>query len=390
MSYIKKLQSFTFSKNFLVVGFFLTSLVGVIILHACQSETGIASHLKDVQNIIQQHELSGDYAKALEASRVSYDDLVNRTFLQDAKSLSEIVNRLEKQFLAVGSSKLLFDDQYQPRNELLLLLQAAGMEPLNKSENALTQINNWAQANLLRKGERWDEQVSKFEGLKSEILPGLKRLGFVDAALPHFKYYQGALVHGALFSTVCFRLHYLVEQWKQGVRFSHIYFLSGERPLEVQYENPEVFKDDSKSLLKMRKESLMGPLKFPETESQMTEFVWENFEIPDEMRKEVQVHFINAPLKKDPKTGKIIRPNTNDTIDAWLETQPAQGAYLAVTNAPYTNRQDFVIRTIASSEYTFETVGPAAKDQQKIAIFLDEIARLIFEMKRCSENNLKN
>ncbi len=390
MSYINKLQSIIFSKRFLLVGFFVTSLIGVVILHGCEVDQEISISLKGIQNTIQEYEQSGDYAKALEASRAGYDYLVDKNLLQHSEEFSKTVTRMEEQFAIFGSSKLLFDKEFQPRNELLALLKAAGMEPLNKSENALIQINNWAQGNLLRKGERWDEQVSKFEGLKSEILPGLKKLGFVDPALPHFKHYQGALVHGALFSTVCLRLYYLVEQWQQGVRFSRIYFLSGERPLEVQYENPEVFRDDSKSLLKMRKESLLGSLKFPETESQMTEFVWENFEIPEDMRREVQVHFINAPLKKDQKTGKTIRPNTNDTIDAWLKTQPAHGTYLAVSNAPHINRQDFVIRMIAPKEYTFETVGPAAKKEQKVAIFLDEIARLIFEVKRYSENNVKN
>ncbi|VHO03442.1 hypothetical protein [Candidatus Rhabdochlamydia sp. T3358] len=323
------------------------------------------------QNTIQQYEQSGNYAAALKIARNS-----------DAGNFSQI-KRLEEELLTLGSSRLLFDENYQPRVKLIQLLELVGMEPLNGSEKAIIQINNWAQKNLLRQGERWQEQTNRFEELKPQIKPLLRELGFVDALFPHFKEYEGVIVHGALLPRARLRLYYLIEQWQQGVRFSHIYFLSGERPLEVNRENESTFMDDSKSPLKIRKD-WAAPLEFPKTEREMIQLVWEQSEIPEDMRK-VEVHFINALMKKDAKGESSIRPTTDDTVKAWLETKPPHGRYLAITNAPYINRQDLTVRIIAPFKYSFDTVGSGAGQQEKMAIILDELARFIFQTKQISE-----
>ncbi len=384
MSYSRKLQSTTFGAPFVFTGGLIITLLGMASLYAGNQVVEVQGYLKASQNAIQQHEQSGDYAAALKIARNSYEDLLKMGLSQDARNFSQTVKRLEEELLAFGFSRLLFDENYQPRVKLLKLLKVVGMEPLNESEEAVVKINNWAQKNLLRQGERWQEQTSRFEELRPKIRPLLNELGFVDASYPHFKEYQGAIVHGGLLPRVRLRLQYLIEQWKQGVRFSHIYFLSGERPLEAQYENQNTFMDDSESLLKIRK-GWLKPLEFPKTESEMTQLVLEQSEIPEDMRKEVEVHFINAPMKKDPKSERLIRPTTDDTVETWLKALPPQGRYLAITNAPYTNRQDLVVRAIAPSEYGFDTVGPGSSEQEKTAIFLDELARFIFQIKQLSE-----
>lgn len=308
---------------------------------------------------------------------------------QDAKNFSQTVKRLEEELLTLGSSRLLFDENHQPRVALLKLLELVGMEPLNGPKKAIVQINDWAQKNLLRQGERWQEQTNRFEELKPQIKPLLSELGFVDALFPHFKEYEGVIVHGALLPRARLRLYYLVEQWKQGVRFSHIYFLSGERPLEVNQENERTFMDDSKSPLKIRKD-WSAPLEFPKTERGMIQLVWEQSEIPEEMRK-VKIHFINAPMKEDAKGERSIRPTTDDTVKAWLQAvpPPPHGRYLAITNAPYINRQDLAVRTdvraIAPCKYSFDTVGSGVGEQEKMIIILDELARFIFLTKQISE-----
>jgi len=384
MSYSRKLQVRMFGIPFVFTGGMIITLLGMVSLYADNQIAQVQGCVKASQNAVQQHEQFGDYAAALKIARNSYEDLMKRGLSQDAENFSQTVKRLEEELLAFGSSRLFFDENYQPRFKLLQLLQILGMEPLNTSEKAVLQINAWAQKNLLRQGERWQEQTDRFEELKPKIKPLLQEFGFVDASSSHFKEYQGAIVHGALLSRVRLRLHYLIEQWKQGVRFSRIYFLSGERPLEAQYENQDTFMDDSDSLLKIRKE-WTAPLEFPKTESEMTRLVWEQSEIPEDMRKEVEVHFINAPMKKDLKSDRLIRPTTDDTVESWLKALPPHGRYLAVTNAPYTNRQDLVVRAIAPKEYGFDTVGSRSREQEKIAIFLDELARFIFQVKQLSE-----
>lgn len=260
--------------------------------------------------------------------------------------------------------RLLVDEEGQPRVKLLNVLELVGMPPLNTSENAFIQINHWAQKYLLRQGERQEPQTIRFEKLKPQIKPLLADLGFIDSIAAHCKTYQGAIVHGSFLSGVRLRFNYLVEQWKKGVRFHSIYFLSGERPLtEEEKENP----------------FMQGLEK--QTESEMTEVVWKKSQIPNEMRNAVKVFFVNA------KGNQGARPTTDDTVKAWLKETPPFGYYLAVTNAPYINRQHLVMRTIAPNEYKFDTIGPRANDQIKMAIVLDELARCIFQMIQIMEKN---
>jgi hypothetical protein len=327
----------------------------------------------------------GNYARALRRARHHYEEAVKLGSAQEATNFLPLIKNLEEKLLTQGFLHLLFDENNQPRVKLLQLLELVGMEPLNPSEKAVLQINEWAQKNLLRQGERWQAQTERFEALKLQIKPLLTELNFVEATLPHFKEYQGAIVHGGLLPRVRLCIHYLVEQWTQSVRFSHLYFFSGERPLEVQESRAALMQDES-SPLKIRQE-WVAPLEFPKTECEMMQFVWEQSAIPEDMRQAVEIHFINAPLKKDSTSGRWLRPTTDDTVEAWLKTQPMQGRYLAIAKAPYTNRQDSVVRLIAPKTYQFDTIGPGANEQEKVAIFLDEVARFIFQTKQASEKS---
>ncbi|MBJ7450214.1 MAG: hypothetical protein JHC93_07655 [Parachlamydiales bacterium] len=383
MSGSKKLQSKIFGAPFIFAGSIIITLLGMTSLYAGNQVTETQQYIRLSQNAIQQYEQSGEYATALKIARDGYEESLKLGLAHEIASFSKSVKRLEAELLALGSSRLLFDENYQPRAKLLQLLELVGMEPLNESEKAILQINNWAQKNLLRQGERWQEQTSKFEALKLKIKPLLGELGFINASSPHFNEYQGALVHGALLPRVRLRLHYLVEQWKQGIKFSHLYFLSGERPLVAEQESEDLFMQDKDSPLKIRKD-WSTPIRFPRTECEMMQLVWDQSEIPETMRKEVQVHFINAPMKIDPKSEKLLRPTTDDTVEYWLKTAPPYGNYLAITNAPYTNRQDLVVRALAPY-YGLDTICSGASEQEKVATFLDELARFIFQTKQLSE-----
>ncbi len=239
----------------------------------------------------------------------------------------------------------------QLKFELIQVMGLAGMQPLSCT---IDKINDWAQEHFLRTGERSDEQDAKFESLKSRVKPLLAEMGLVHASRPSLQEYQGAIVHGSTLQRVRLRLNYLIEQWNQGVRFNQIYFLTGARPLNQQTES----MDD-----------LFNP---PKTEYDMVRMVWEKTEMP-EMLRAVPVEFILAPMKGQ------IRPNTDDTVKHWLEMHPAHGNYLAVSNAPFTPRQDLVVRTFLTDEYALETIGPALEEHTSVAIMLDELARLIYQ-----------
>lgn len=343
-----------------------------------------SNHFKVQLEAIQSHEHSGNYSGALIIAQKCHTESLQVGLRQETQLFSETIERLQKEIFHLGSSRILFDENFKPRVKLLELLTLTGMQMPDPSELTITQINQWAQNNLLRRGERWEEQTIKFEELKPRIKPLLIDLGFVNATSAHIHHYQGAIVHGALLPRVRLRLSYLVEQWEQGVRFSHLYFFSGERRLEEQHENRQTLMHPEGSPLKIRKD-WNEPSTLPATECEMAQLVWDQSELPEDMREQVTIHFINAPMKKDPKSERLIRPTTDDTVEEWVKSAPPEGCYLAVTNAPYINRQDLVVRTIAPDEYCFDTIGSGAGEQEKMAIFLDEVARLIFQTKQLAD-----
>lgn len=312
-----------------------------------------------------------NYQEALRVARSMRDELQEKG--PQAQELDEICLQLETLVLQVGFSKRLFDTRYRPRASLVALLQRAGM----KNPKEIHQINEWAQQNLLRKKQRWDpqdeEKIARFAQIKSAIQPHLVELGFIEAIKPSFQTYEGALIHGATLSTVRQRIAYLVAQWQQGTRFATLYFLTGERVLEP------------KEMEEIRGKNPPSSTSFLKTERDMIEMVWNQSEIPETMRTQLHVRFINTPMKKDLEQDKWLRPTTDDTVHRWMETAPPYGRYLAVSNAPYIVRQDLVVRAIASAGYSFDTIGYAASQNEKTFLLLDEVARTIFQMDRQAE-----
>ncbi len=244
----------------------------------------------------------------------------------------------------------------------LKLLKTVGMEAEDPS---LKEMNAWAQAHLLRRGERWEAQSPQFEGLQEGLLPLFEDLGLMQDAHAQCNHYQGALIHGAHLIRMRLRLDYLVQEWNRGVRFQDLYFLSGERDLE-----PEEAEKSGVT-----------------TENELTEWLWQNTDIPLALRHNLSVHFISAPKKKEKKSGKYVRPTTDDTLYAWLKTNPLPGRYLAISNAPYIMRQDLVTQSIVPSQYVIDTVGPQVNPQEKMAILLDECARTLFQLKKLEDEN---
>ncbi len=384
MGFSRRLETRVVRAPLLFRGGVVIALVGMTALYGGSQVREVENYIQGSHDLIEEYEQSGDYRSAVGVARSSYAWLLKVGSSKDASVFFEEGKRLEGEVLALGASRRLFDERYQPKVTLLKVLEFAGMEPLVSSERAVLQINNWAQKHLLRQGERWEEQTTRFEELKPSIKPLLRDLGFIDATIAQFEDYEGALVHGGLLPRVRLRLHYLVKEWERGVRVSRIYFLSGERPLDPGQEGVAKLIEDKESPLKIRK-GWLKPSDFPKTEREMVELVWEQSEIPADMRSKVEVYFINAPMKNDAKGERRVRPTTDDTVETWLKTSPPQGRYLAITNAPYTNRQDLVVRAIAPSEYGIDTIGPGLGEKETMAIVLDELARSIFQAKQFSE-----
>lgn len=270
-----------------------------------------------------------------------------------------------------------FAANHQPPQALLKLLQLVGMDTSQTSPPSIQTIKDWTQKNLIRNGERWEQQITEFELLKPDLILQLKKLGFTDPIYPSFNCYQGAILHGALLPTVRFRLYWLVELWKQGIRFTDLYFLSGQRPLHTEIENLDAIRTDTNTVSKIE-DGWVRINTVPTSESEMMQCVWEQAQIPPEMRCQVRAHFISAPMKISNEAGTLVRPNTEDTVIEWLKTFPLYGRYLSVSNAPYVRRQGLITQMLANENYLIDPTGPGIKGNEKMAILLDELARFIY------------
>lgn len=186
--------------------------------------------------------------------------------------------------------------------------------------------------------ERWQFE-NKFEELRPEVWPLLQAIGMVDEIKPAKTHYETVLVLGALLSRVQDRVDYLISC---GISFDQLVFLSGERPL-----------------LDSEKEQLPGLL----TESEMVRWVYQQSALP----KDVSVLFIEVPMKG------ARRPNTLDTINAWLKTDPHPATCLAISNQPYVHYQGAVLNRLLP--FSAETVGNSVKGKPTVALMLDTLAR---------------
>lgn len=350
------------------------------------SALATSRHFETTFKEIQKFKENGHYRQALTLARQGLDQAQKIGTEKQIKHFTNTVKDLEKEVLYTGTSRILFDQNFKPKEKLLHLLRKVGMQ---EAHPTIQTINSWAQGNLLRQGERWQEQTTHFESLKVEIHSTLVDLGFIEGVSPSFNTYDGAIINGALLSRMRLRLHHLIEQWKSGIRFTHLYFLSGERPLEAQFENRDTLSSDHDSPLKIRQGWQM-PNELPQTECEIARLIWEQAEIPTEMREQLEgkVHFINAPKKPDPKNpSKLLRPTTDDTVITWLKESPKIGRYLVISNGPYINRQDIVIRALSPKNYGFDTIGEATSSQEKMLLILDELARLIFQINQLANKH---
>lgn len=349
----------------LFIAHLVIGVLGIGALHGCYE----TAKKEQCLALIDQKISEGKYSVALQIARICLAQ-------SNLTSFVPIVNATEMDLLSHGFTRQLFNSDGTPRHKVYQILLLAGMDSDYKN---LDQINTWAQGNLLRTKERWDAQTKKFDHLA--LKPLFKELGLLDGVAPHFKEYDGAILHGALLPRVRLRLQYLVEQWKAGVRFQKLFFFGGERPLDPEQESRQKLLDDPK-----KRVNFVAPPELPKTEREMEEWVWEQSDIPEEMRKSVTVVFINAPMKVDPRTGeKTVRPSTADTVATWLKSNPQLGKYLAVSNAPYIFRQDLELRLLSPNDFKFDTVGSEASQNKQNAILLDELARLIFTLKQAKD-----
>lgn len=250
----------------------------------------------------------------------------------------------------------------QVTQPLLDLLQVQKVE----HDGTLSSIVQATQKSWIRPAgkERWEIDNTQFVST-DEVWKLIDTLGLRAEIKPADAKYDYVLLMGATAMRMKLRLEYFVQLVQQGISYEQLVVLVGQRPLT----------DEEKEFLKQNYN-----MSDVQTESDAARVIFQN--ISDEMKK--KMHIISVPMLDDGKGG-MRRPNTADTVNAWLATGAKSGSCVAISNQPFVAYQHSVIRGLLPQEFSLQTVGGASGNDARIGVYLDSLARILYQ----EQNNQK-
>ncbi len=205
--------------------------------------------------------------------------------------------------------------------------------------------------------ERW-EIAELAPEQRAFVLNWAEEQGLFASWKPSLREYDKALILGATTSRMQKRLDYLKELWNEGVRFSEIVWLTGDRPLDSRVDG---LTDRCKN------------------ESEAAHIVWEETDLPEGMRA-LPVLFIAVPMQGEGSIWR--RPNTVDTLVAWLHRSPESCLALFISDQPFCGYQFAVIKATLPNAVLFYVAG-AGVDQTRYpssaAVTLYSMSRWIYQ-----------
>lgn len=212
--------------------------------------------------------------------------------------------------------------------------------------------------------ERW-EMTELSSDQKKIVLNWAKKQGHFSAWTPIYKIYDKAFILGGTVPRMQMRLDFLKILWEEGVRFNEIIWLTGDRPLDNRID---------------------GLLSLCRNESEAAKIIWDKASLPNDMHN-LYVTFIPVPMKTE--SSSHTRPNREDTIIAWLKTNPGPCKALFVSEQPFCGHQFSILKKVLPKDIEFEMVGPGVDSLDDYpavaAITLDSIARWIYEEEKVSK-----
>jgi hypothetical protein len=205
--------------------------------------------------------------------------------------------------------------------------------------------------------ERWElDEISLDQ--RPFVLNWAEENGLLADWKPSCGFYDKALILGATTSRMQMRLEHLKLLWVQGIRFDEIVWLTGKRPLDKRID------------------TLTERCK---NESEAARILWNETALPEGMRN-LPVVFVEVPMKVEDSSLK--RPNTEDTIVAWLKISPEPCKALFVSDQPFCGYQFAIIKASLPKTFLFDLVGPGVESishPSAAAIILDSVARWIYQ-----------
>lgn len=200
--------------------------------------------------------------------------------------------------------------------------------------------------------ERWDlTDTDLFKEKRNEILSIVEKLGFIKEIRPSGKAYEAVLLLSASDINLIKRINYLTQLMFSGIHYKKVYFLTG-------------------GIVMLHDDNYFHELNLKtNTDTELIETLYKQSPLS---KLDVEVISIKAKKKRP-------RPNTEDTIRAWVEKNTQEKKLLVISNQPFVLYQDKVIKRVLGDLHHVETVGDQIEPLVKIAVLLDTIARYFYE-----------
>jgi hypothetical protein len=272
--------------------------------------------------------------------------------------------------------------------------QATVTEIFTTKQATLSELNAIAQENFLRppSSERLDEVAIKHyhalcarlsEDGQQHIIDLFAQIGDIGAIYPKRPDPAYILVYGATVPNMRDRVMFLAKLFETGalnpVTETEIIFLVGERALFAS-ETPQVLRDPSPHPVRS---GWQPPAELPHDEREAAALVWEQLDLPAVVR-EKPFRIIKSAKKPGAK-----RAQTEDTVQAWLDTMPdlQAGHCLIISSNPFVYYQQKVTELALkklgqTSHFSCEAVGDKApvlpSKAVMIGILLDNLARTLY------------
>lgn len=202
--------------------------------------------------------------------------------------------------------------------------------------------------------EIWHIENNLSETQAKAVMEYCSKNRFFTEIMPTQKSYDYAMILGATVATMEKRIGFLEKIAQSGVQIKQVVLLSGARPLDLKIETaPEGCQTEGEALV----------------------YLWK----AHPLSKQVPWAHFNCPMILI--SNGIRRPNTVDTYNLWLASNPQAGSCIMISNQPYCLYQQLVAEATLPKEFAFETVGPAS-DPAKAnpAVMLDTIARCLYTL----------
>ncbi len=292
--------------------------------------------------------------------------------------------------------KTLFPQQHHAWLSLLETTNIIEQIPTTQTDpvQVLDTLNAKLQQNWLRQAgtERWhltDDNLCQQQ--KNSILESFNALHLYDEKSPALKEYDSVFLMGGIQPRVELRLDYLLSLWKQGVRFKHLYVLSGQRQLMPERE--PIFTELQASGIESNEGNMMERIVSRRLKTDYP----------------VTIIYVEAPTPK-----YASRASTESTISKWKALYGMHSAnskqdkkLLVISSQPFISYQgavaarvlsdDFKVEFLSSTNhyyhlangYQIDIVGPKG-NPTPLTIGLDNLARDIYVMLPWLKQQLTN